>query len=297
MSDILSTLLPAREPRTLYHYTTQSGLIGIIQKNEIWATHTQYLNDQREYIHALELVRRVLGDKRSQVTVKEDRAVLDEMIAAIGTDIQSINVCVCSFSEDGDSLSQWRAYGESTAGFAIGFSGEFLSTKAKEESAFLVPCVYEPDEQRIIVERFVDIVLEEILMHRGDAQLDDDFFWHRGGNLIPYLHRLAPVIKDSSFRDEKEWRIITRPLMCSLERFNFRQGKSTIVPYYRFPLSKAVDESEPSSICEVVIGPTPNLSLSAMSVNSLLVSHKLVGHFVRGGSVSVKESKIPYRAW
>jgi len=298
MTDILAVLLPARVPDTLYHYTTQAGLIGIIRDDEIWATHTQYLNDRREYIHALELVRNEIKDRRTGATGQEEKAALDEMIAAVKADVQSINVCVCSFSEDGDSLSQWRAYGGSTAGFAIGFHGEFLAAKAKNENAFLVPCIYQSEQQQAIVKRFIDIVFEEILAHRDVKEADDEFFfWRHGGNLLPYLHRLAPVIKDQSFKDEREWRIISRPLMCTLERFSYRQGKSTIVPYYRFPLSKTVEEVGQPRLRKVVIGPTPNPPLSSMSVGSLLASRRLASNLTPGGPVLVKESTIPYRAW
>ena len=33
----------------IYHYTTQEGLIGIIEKRSIWATQIQYLNDTQEF--------------------------------------------------------------------------------------------------------------------------------------------------------------------------------------------------------------------------------------------------------
>jgi hypothetical protein len=35
-------------PDLLYHYTTQEGLLGIIKKQKIWASHLQYLNDASE---------------------------------------------------------------------------------------------------------------------------------------------------------------------------------------------------------------------------------------------------------
>ena len=54
---VLTEILARQPPDVLYHYTTQAGLLGIISQKEIWATHTQYLNDRREYLHAIELVR------------------------------------------------------------------------------------------------------------------------------------------------------------------------------------------------------------------------------------------------
>src|SRR6266404_3405917 len=129
-----------REPdKPLYRYTTQTGLLGIIKSRQIWATHTQYLNDRREFLHAVDLVheeiKRLLDEaidsypSRPHQSAREDS--LARMQAAVSMSPQSINVCVCSFSEERDSLSQWRAYGGSS-GFAIGFSGELLKAATEE---------------------------------------------------------------------------------------------------------------------------------------------------------------------
>ncbi len=40
----------------LYHYTNQRGFLGIVRDKQVWATHTQYLNDRREFSHAVEPV-------------------------------------------------------------------------------------------------------------------------------------------------------------------------------------------------------------------------------------------------
>lgn len=36
------------EPELLYHYTTQDGLLGILENACIWATHYRCLNDASE---------------------------------------------------------------------------------------------------------------------------------------------------------------------------------------------------------------------------------------------------------
>ena len=38
----------AKPEGLLYHYTTQKGLLGILDKKCIWATHLRYLNDTSE---------------------------------------------------------------------------------------------------------------------------------------------------------------------------------------------------------------------------------------------------------
>jgi hypothetical protein len=36
-------------PPILYHYTSQDGLLGILDSKSIWASKVQYLNDEQEF--------------------------------------------------------------------------------------------------------------------------------------------------------------------------------------------------------------------------------------------------------
>ena len=59
----------------------------------------------------------------------------------------------------------------------------------------------------------------------------------RHGNLIAYSNRYATILKHEMFSEEREWRILTRPPMYSNERFDYRPGRSMLLPYYRIPLA------------------------------------------------------------
>jgi hypothetical protein len=281
--DILTEALSGSPQKTLYHYTTQVGLLGIVTGKEIWATHTQYLNDQREYRHAIDLVAIEIDRRTHDESDGDTQTILWKMVEGL-EGIESTNVCVCSFSEDQDSLSQWRAYGGSTSGYAIGFNPKFLATIVKRERFYLAPCLYDPKLQEGIVRALVQEVLDENLERKRGGEWP---ILPPGGNLTAYLHRYAPILKDSSFAQEKEWRIISRPLMCTQAQFGYRHGHSTLIPYYRIPLSGRHHEMR---IDEVVIGPTPHSKLACAAVKSLLVRHAIK-------SAEVTPSKVPYRNW
>jgi hypothetical protein len=240
---ILNEALSPRLDKPLYHYTTQSGLLGIIRSREMWVTHTQYLNDRREFVHAVDLVRkeiRLLLDASPGDSSRAESLI--RMERALQWTPESINVCVCSFSEDQDSLSQWRAYGTATSGFAIGFPADLLTAATAAKGWYLAPCVYEPLQQREIIRSLVEEVLEENLSgtaYDGTDMQEDERNVHQqqGGNLLAYLNRFAPILKDESFRAEKEWRVISRPLMNSSTSFNFREGRTLLIPYSKIPLS------------------------------------------------------------
>ncbi len=281
--EILENIFNKQPDGELYHYTNQAGLLGIIGKNEIWASHTQYLNDQKEYSHAISLLRGVIEISKSKCSSVLEKNILEEIIESIEGN-ESTNVCVCSFSAEKDSLSQWRAYANSTAGFAIGFNDSFIKSVAEVNEYYLAQCIYTENEQVALLEALVDKVVKQNIEMKQTGEHED---YPPGGSLCAYLHCYAPIIKDFTFKDEKEWRIITRPLSCKNTNYNFRAGASMLVPYYKIPLIDANGEFLPSSI---TIGPTPNPKQSKMSMESFLVQKNL-------RNVTVNETKVPFRTW
>ena len=159
----------------LYHYTKQEGLLEIIRKKEIWATHTQYLNDTREYLHALEMVREEIQASIAICTSPDTRALLKEMDDdvkgpdGIGVRAADGNICVASFSEDRDSLSQWRAYSPATAGFAIGLTGAHLQKLVSKQGFSLAQCIYDKPKQRALIQALIAKVLDENTARRATS--------------------------------------------------------------------------------------------------------------------------------
>lgn len=130
---------------TLWHYTTPAGLLGILgnvddkpedgkprsgtYKPILHASAAQFLNDKRELILGLELIKDglvELGIGGSFDHTPEAKAFLQEIARSIQLIIDQkyphiIDCSTISFSAEPNLLSQWRAYGQGTGGFAIGF--------------------------------------------------------------------------------------------------------------------------------------------------------------------------------
>ena len=305
---ILNDVLSRKPEKPLYHYTTQAGLLGIIRDRQIWATHTQYLNDRREFLHAVDLMRaeilRLLNEQNTRPgeSSAKRKEALNRMHDAISLSPEHINVCVCSFSEDSDSLSQWRAYGGSS-GFAIGFSPEVLVAAVEKQHCFLAQCIYDPATQSDIVRALVEEVLDEHLLKSPvtEDREADEVFWETGGNLLTYLYRYAPMLKDRSFKEEGEWRIISRPIFA--QHLDFREGRSLIIPYYRLRLW---EDGQKTEIHEIVVGPTRDGERSIKSVNRLIKGRNVIKERnLKGldlikegwGHTPVRASQVPYRDW
>lgn len=283
-----------KAPDILYHYTTQAGILGITKNKEVWMTHTQYLNDSSEFHHAIETIKAEVELRLSKTPKKEEETTLKEILDVLEQNLSTINVCVSCFSEVGDSLSQWRAYGSHTSGYSLGFNSSFLSEVAKSVNGSLVKCIYDNAEKKVVVSKFLDIAVAKILKDREVKPTTEAEHWSNGYAIENSIFRFAPILKDSSFADEKEWRIISAPLSCKTEGFDYRQGSSMIIPYYKLPLIVANNQSHIKPIDKIYIGPTPNKEQSLISVRGLLLSS---GWMNVRNRIEFISSSVPYRSW
>jgi len=107
-------------------------------------------------------------------------------------------------------------------------------------------------EQRQWLRTLLTDVLRENVQRHLDGEKAD---LPPGGNLYAYLNRYAPIIKHKSFKEEKEWRIISRAIPVSRDGFDFRAGAAMLVPFFKIPL---FTEGQAFQIQRVVVGPTPH---------------------------------------
>ncbi len=267
-------------PRILYHYTTQAGLLGIVSSREIWATKIQFLNDTSEFSLALEIAHGFLTKQKTNKSSSRIRsraaAFLDEVES-----IRYLNICVCSFSENGDSLSQWRGYGAGGSSYALGFRSSFLRKLAKQHRFFLAKCIYSESHQQKIVEELATWAIKNVSSNSAANEEGESDF-------LVQLMRIAPLLKNPHFQDEAEWRLISGAVFADRSSFGFREGRSFIVPHFKLAFPKQI--SRPP-ISEIVVGPCPHMELAKDSVTMLGYNKFLLN------PNNVKSSVIPYRNW
>jgi hypothetical protein len=264
--------------RTLYHYTTQQGLLGIIDSKSIWASVVHFLNDATEFRAALEVVAAELRTRVAELDSREGNARGEAILREL-TALEETNVFVLSLTEEDDDLSQWRAYGGKHSGFALGFDIDKLHELASEHSFSLECCLYDSPAQGLLAATIVDEAMA--WLSAGD-RMDH----RRRREFRRTMVRMAPLFKDYSFADEREWRLVSASHPLTMANIGFHAGPSTIVPHYRLPLFVTSGSSPLSS---VTVGPTPHLDLAMQSARALLQA--------RGFDIPVYESRIPLRTW
>lgn len=262
-----------RKHQLIYHYTSQDGLLGIIQEKILRVSSIRHLNDSAEFIYAIEIVRSWLTSYGESDPTWEE---FIERMPKYFDIVKEVDCQVGSFSEERDQLSQWRAYTGGGVGYSIGFDFGMLKAFADAQGFELIRCLYKRDEHNELADRVVKKVQKTLNEHSVD------------GALAVCAHEvlgIAPRVKHPSFAEEREWRL-TREVNLE-EKVKLRPGKSMLVPYGEF---KFMDEHGNTPVAEIVVGPTPHMDLSKRSVERLLLANDM-------GHVPIIESAVPFRNW
>lgn len=268
--------------KPIYHYTSQSGLIGIFQNKEIWASKIQYLNDSTEFSYAFDLLRSRLDSNKYSGLNEKLKKGLTEIVSGS----ENLNIFAASFSEEGDLLSQWRAYCPENGGYNIGFKYSDLKWALQNFEFNIVPCEYSMSRQK----ELIDDIIDSHIMEYNPENLDD---WRNNlHNFEEKFIQLAPTLKHPSFHQEKEWRIISGVTNYANSNVAFRPGKSMMVPYFEFELS---EPNAPFDFHEVYVGPTPHQELARHSVIGLMYNSENTQTGLEFRNIT--QSKIPYRNW
>ena len=238
----------------IFHYCNEDVFRKIIASKKLWLTPVNTMNDSEEVIHlyknvwekAKELLLQKFKDEWSINILK----IVDGHISniAIFTDMP---YCTC-FSDNGDLLSQWRAYADDGKGYSICFDSETLGIRNSLPHPNAVifnaigisEVIYDFTRQVNILVRIVN----EILNQRLNNALD----WLY---IITNLRHYSPIFKNSSFFTEQEKRIIyyfdeSHDFKHSFVSgpYDFREEEK------RFDLNWYADETK-HSISKIILGP------------------------------------------
>lgn len=290
---------------TLYHYTSLSGIVGILRSRSIWATHASYLNDASEFFHGLDFAKQVAGE----IFMKDDYLAAFGWAVRHGLEaVSADDLYVASFSEKADLLSQWRGYCPAGAGLCLGFDFGHLRDFCQARGYRLEQCIYGHSQQIQQVEALVSQCLErfpkptlarsdyEKLDSKGQVNAEIDYRLRTSegsdkpqadaavGWLCAEISELAPLFKNEGFHEESEWRIVAKG---PREPVQFRPSSSYLAPYVEL---EVFSDTEASALREVIIGPNPNQRRCESSIKMLLDSCGL-------GGVEVITSCLPFNSW
>jgi len=278
-------------PGPLYHYTGIGSVLGMAQSQVIWASHAYYLNDSQEVVHACQILQdhiepRLIFGNRPDTEIQ----FLKQLSKWIKTFNQNpYNIFIFSLSEENSLLSQWRSYTPHGKGVSVGFSPNTIRSIAEDSEAVLVKCAYEPAQQNEIIHSLLEKILitfntRKATIDLSSEHIDNLYFGFLEEFRQDFL-RVLCIIKHPAFKEEKEWRIISRYFPNdTTPELKFREGASMLVPYIQFKLP-----SDGKIFEKVFLGPSQHANLSMSALAMYLSNKGLCSHTVN--------CDIPYREW
>ena len=271
----------------LFHYTDLNALISIVRNHDLWLTHAQYSNDEKEVKHGYEIAKGVIDKRRKKSRNKREQVYFDHVTKFVDEPLPK-GVYICCFCTEDNLLSQWRGYGENGTGVSIAFDplgfARYSGPDLPPENLGLMR-LWEVFYKREVQENIVEKALE--LVPRINDQDSEEVKARKTADAI---HFFIPTFKDSDFEGEKERRLIFTPARNCLVEPQYRVGKGMLVPYYSLKaLGKCVYGSEqPLPITGVTIGPGVRKDLNVESVKMLLEQNGYE-------KFTVSSSDTPYR--
>lgn len=264
---------PKPSDRIIYHYTSLDVLNEMCKENgDLFCTHFMSLNDSQEFFLGVNLVINKLPTILSPSEIRQYKLehfqenAYNEMLQMLRT--ESIAPWVTSFSADPDSLYQWVAYTDrKQGGMAIGFDITLLNkhvslVQDNPKLNHVIGCRLE--KCQYVDSTSLDAHIRNVIVSwlAGSTSSKKT---NTKASIFAAIYILASTIKNQSFSQEKESRLIMIPTRKEgSRRYKFVGGKPRIATEFfgtKHKLAKAISS--------VVISPHGDRSKLVSSVNLL----------------------------
>jgi hypothetical protein len=263
--------------------------LGIVDSRAVWASHIYYLNDSKEILHACEVLGRLLtkNENAADAVEQEFTSQFRDWLDSFRRD--AFHLFVFSLSEEPSLLSQWRSYTPHGKGVSLGFSATALNHVLSRPGFRIARCLYAESEH----EELMSSLLEKLLItFRQQQPRLDTTKAHPSQKYHPFLEgfrshllQVLAIVKDSAFREEKEWRVVSPYFpKYTVADVKFREGASMLLPYTELKLPADGNLFE-----EVILGPSQDVNLSFSALATYLSNRRVCDRTIN--------SQIPLRKW
>jgi len=232
---------------SVFHYTSSSGLIGILESKRLRASEASSLNDLAEIRQGWDSIRRWLKNQPKSEEV--------DLLSAHAADPMKgkHEVFVLSGSTAADDANQWRLYGDGAAGYAIELDGSVPlaavtdvpaapSTPTRPRFGMNIKDVAAVTPWRHVlyakplIEEALDQLVEAVESKSRSIESVDDAdardFYYEGLRDDSYdaLATVAHLIKAPGFSGENEVRVVAT-FAWGEDHIHYRPGAHGIVGY------------------------------------------------------------------
>lgn len=291
-------LLPGRVIRRatgrIFHYTDPAGLLGIIERRELWATEATGMNDITEVRQGWEFVRHWVRNQTHDVVTSAIAVACEDGHPA--NDVEGVFICCATTQED--DANQWRLYAHEGRGYCVELDGSVPLTAMGRESkrpgaprppsgssatkAFLrlgESAVVSPWLHALYTEKAKTDALDGLVANaraewrrreeRGfaDSEASEFALQELRDRVMTDTARIAQLMKPNAFTGEREVRAIVTAFLDSSSRF--RATANGVVRYVRLtaaPQGHRVD----ALVFDDELGKRKSLPVRSVSLGPLI---------------------------
>ncbi|NQZ22036.1 MAG: DUF2971 domain-containing protein [Colwellia sp.] len=275
---------------SFFHYTSLEGIKGIVENKEMWGTHINFLNDQKEFDYLDSILYEAINELElpfhfGNEIHKNHKDILKDIKPSDRKRIDALGFII-SFSQTPDCKSQWMEYCPQFSGYALEFSESPLLLDDNNispdlhtgfDSHELQQCIY---ERRSQIEKIKSVILN---INKPDKKQS-----HILSDVVDLLSDLKYRFKHHGFLEEKECRWYGR----GDSQMEMRVSKGIMVPYVKVPI-------DISKLSAIWVGPSPVQDKAVEGVSywwSVLqrADHTYIFKNEKTGIISIRKSEIPY---
>ena len=277
------------EGKNLFHYCSVSSCLNIIENSTIRLSPLSYTNDFLEGRYFYEIFHEAL--KCSDI----DEGIANVARVLAKTYPEHTEGFAFCLSEEGDLLSQWRAYADNGAGFSIGFDKEILEG-IYEDCNFgkkfteLKRVKYEADAVKLLIDPIVESLSAICREYKGTIFLSKNYDVesaaqgilsspgrdlevfeatnHKGHSALnAILQALSPLqfemyqFKIETFREEKEWRLLRYRHKAHFAEINYSAHATGIRPF----INSKMKTRAKAAINKIILGPRNSTNIEWMT--------------------------------
>lgn len=325
----ISKEFAVRDNEKFYHYASADAVRSMLQhKNQtytMWASHLSFLNDSEEFENGEKLIfeelesfiQNDLCEKQNedneifcQTVEKFLKAArnADKDISIDGEIIFNRNIYILCFCLEENSLNQWKYYGKES-GIALEFNleeCEFSGLDCNNENKIihseLYRVIYDDNVKRLILKEAISKEYQAFLERSEDRERN---LLHT----LAKLYGLCPLFKHKDFCDEKECRLIFRPLYGRSDNpqdvrklVKYRKRGGILLPYIEVKMHTDKESMDPV-IKNIIIGPGENQELLYRSMRHFALHTGVFDGYIKKGhnniqeivNAHIKKSDTPFR--
>lgn len=311
--DSISRKFNVSRQEKFYHYASIDAVRSMLQHKEqtytMWASHLSFLNDAEEFENGEKLIFAVLEEyiqngicsvkkKDNKIFIQVVEKFLDAArkankdISVDGEILFNRNIYILCFCMEGNSLNQWKYYGKKS-GVALEFNLRKCKFSGINCDNYDMPVnikpykvIYKDDVKESILKEAIDNAYKSFLEGSEDRERD---LLHA----LAKVYGLCPLFKHKDFSDEKECRLIFRPLYRNnpgntdvRKLIKYRNRDGILLPYMEIKMhTDGID----TVIKNIIIGPGENQELLYKSMRHFVIHTRVFDKYMKEDYSNIQE--------